>query len=518
VQSLGEIVRLNGKRVANEIAVVWHDVRLTHKELDTRTNALANVLLGKGIKKGDRVALIAANCNQFIEVHAACSKIGAILVPLNTMLQAAEVSHLLNHSEPKAVFVTKKFAETVASIKGDLKTIVDYISIDGDEGFEDYETIVAAASTDDPGITVEDSEIAYITYTSGTTGLPKGVTLTHRNVIGNAVNAVTGYEIPLGGCEVIAFPMFFSAVFNSHVIAHLFAKGKVVVLDWFKPETFIEAINKEKPTFTLLNPTMLHDFVNHPEFKSCDLSCLRLFLVTAAAISAARFNEARAAIGDIFIQAYGLTECTSFTTCTRPADYDLDDEAALTKRLTSVGRVGPLLDLKVVDEEGNEVAYDGEAKGELAVKGASVMKGYWNMDEATKSAILDGWLHTGDLASMDEEGYVWITGRKKDMIISGGMNVYPEEVEDVLYRMPEMKEVAVVGRADERWGESVTAVVVLKEGASIDADGVVAYCKANMASFKKPTQVIFLDELPHNASGKIKKAEIRDSLAKGELV
>jgi len=295
MRSLGDIIRLNGKRVAKETAIVWRDVRLTHKELDRRTSSLASVLVKKGVGKGDRVALLAANCSQFIEVHGACSKAGAILVPLNSMLQASEITHLLNHSEPKVIFITKGFAERVNSVKSELKTVKHYVSIDGGEGFEEYEKLLSETEPVDPDVAVDYDDVAYITYTSGTTGLPKGVTLTNRNVIANAVNAAIGYEIPMGGCEVIPFPIFFSAVFNSHVIAHLFAEGKVVILDWFKPEAFIEAINRERPTFTVLNPTMLHDFVSYPDFKKCDLSSLKLFLVSAAAISAARFNEARAA-------------------------------------------------------------------------------------------------------------------------------------------------------------------------------------------------------------------------------
>ena len=515
--TLGDIVRLNGKRVGKDVAIVWHDVRLTYEELDLRTNAVANALLAMGVGKGDRVALLATNCHQFIEVHIACSKVGAILVPLNTMLHPTELSRLLNHSEARVIFVTTNFTGVVDPIRNAAPKLKEFVSIGEAEGMTSYEALISAYPSSDPSIRVAEDETAYITYTSGTTGLPKGVMLSHRNLFSNAVNAAIGYTMPLGGIEVIPFPLCFSAIFTGHVIAHLLVEGRVVVLDWFRPETFIDAINKERPTLTFLNPTMLHDFLSHPQFKECDLSSLRLFLVGAAPISPSRFQEARDAISNILIQCYGLTECGAFVTTTRPEDYAVEDPTKLKRRLTSVGRPGPTLEVRIVDEKGTDVAHNGEDVGELIVRGPSVMQGYWKQPEVTAATIREGWLYTGDLATMDEEGYIWIVGRKKDMIVSGGMNVYPEEVEDVLYTMPQVQEAAVVGRPDERWGESVTAIIVPAGGVSINEEEVVQYCKERLASYKKPTKVIFVDQLPHTPAGKIKKAELREQLAKGGL-
>lgn len=515
--TLGDIVRLNGKRVGKEVAIVWHDVRLTHGELDLRTNAVANALIAMGASKGDRVALLATNCYQFIEVHVACAKIGAILVPLNAMLSPPELLRLLNHSESKVIFITGNFTRVIDSIRRDIPELKEFISIGGGGGFRDYETLISSYPTSDPSISVGENDIAYITYTSGTTGLPKGVMLTHRNIFSNAVNAAIGYTMPLGGIELIAFPLFFTAIFNGHLIAHLLVEGRVVILDWFRPEPFIEAMNEERPTLTFLNPTMLHDFVTHPRFKECDLSSLRLFVVGGASISLARFQEAREAIGNILIQGYGLTECTTCTTFTRPEDYAVEDLVKLEKRLTSVGRPGPTLEVRVVDAEGRDVVHNGDDMGELIVRGPSVMEGYWRQPEVTAETIKEGWLHTGDLATMDEEGYIWIVGRKKDMIVSGGINIYPEEIEDVLYTMPKIQEAAVVGRPHERWGESVTAIIVPKSGMTIDEEEVVQYCKERLASYKKPTKVIFVEQLPRTPAGKIKKAELREQLTEGEV-
>jgi acyl-CoA synthetase (AMP-forming)/AMP-acid ligase II len=515
--TLGDIIRLNAKRAGKEVAIVWHDVRLTYAALDLRTNAIANALTDMGVVKGDRVALLASNCHQFIEVHVACAKIGAILVPLNNLLKPTEISRLLNHAEVKVIFITSEFAKLIGSIKHEIPELREFVSIGGGDGVKDYENLLLSYPTSDPGINVDVNEVAYIAYTSGTTGSAKGVMLTHNNIFSNAVNAAIGYQMPLGGIEVIPFPLFFTAVFNGHVIAHLFVGGRVVILDWFKPEPYIDTINKERPTFTLLNPTMLHDFVTHPRFKECDLSSLKLFVVTAAPISPSRFQEARNAIGNIFIQGYGLAECTACTTFTRPGDYCVEDPIQLESRLTSVGRSGSTLEVRVVDKNGKDVASNGEQIGELLVSGPSVMKGYWRQPEASAKAVENGWLHTGDLMTIDEDGYLWIVGRKKDMILSGGMNVYAEEVEDTIYTLTEVREAAVVGRPHERWGESVTAIIVLKSGEKLSEDTVIQHCKDKIATFKKPTKVIFAEQLPRNASGKILKSRLREQLINGEL-
>jgi acyl-CoA synthetase (AMP-forming)/AMP-acid ligase II len=341
--------------------------------------------------------------------------------------------------------------------------------------------------------------------------------LTNGNLFSNAVNAVICCHIPLGGVEVVPFPLFFSAIFNSHVIPYMLAEGGVVILDRFHPEHLIDAINKERPTYTTLNPTMLNDFITHPGFQECELGSLQGILVAAAPLSLTRMQRAWRALGKILVQGYGLTESTSFSTCTRIDDYDESDMATFRRRLTSVGRAVPTLEINVVDEQGGDIPHNGEATGEIVVRGPSVMAGYWKQPETTKAAIKDGWLHTGDLGTMDEEGYVWMVGRKKDMIISGGINIYPEEVEAVLYTLPEIEEVAVVGRPDERWGEAVTAIVVVKPGEKIGEETVVAHCRQKIASYKKPTRVVFVDRLPHNASGKIKKNMLRETLARGEL-
>lgn len=315
--------------------------------------------------------------------------------------------------------------------------------------------------------------------------------------------------------EVISFPLFFSAIFNSHVVPFLLAGGGVIILDKFNPEALIDAVNKERPNYTTVNPTMLHDFVTHPRFSECNLKSMKGVLVAAAPLSLARMLEAKKALGSILVQGYGLTECTSFATCTWPQDYDIRDEEKLKRRVTSIGRAVPNLQVKVVKDDGQDVVSDGEEVGEIVIKGPSVMQGYWKAPEATAEVLKDGWLYTGDLGTMDADGFLWMVGRKKDMINSGGLKVYPEEVESVLYTNRRIQEVAVIGRLDERWGETVTAVVVPKAGETISEDEVIQYTRDRLASYKKPTKVFFMSQLPRNASGKVKKHELREMLAKG---
>ena len=515
--SLGEITRLNAKRVGNEIAIIWHGVRETHKKLDARTNSIANALISMGVKKGDRVALLASNCHQFIEVHIAASKAGAIMVPLNGMLSPCEIAHLLNHSESKVLFITSDFAHAIARISKDIPTVKEFISIGGGEGIQDYETLVSRYPVSDPLIPIDENDTAYIAYTSGTTGLPKGVMLSHRNLFSNSLNAIAACLIPVGGVEVVAFPLFFNAIFYSHVIPYLLCEGGVVILDKFKPDLLIDAINKEKPTYTTLNPTMLWDFVTHPNFKNCDMSSMKGILVAAAPISLERIEAALKATNNILVQGYGQTECTSFATCIRPGDYNVKAPLKRAKRITSIGRPVPTLDVRVFNEKGEVVIPNGEDVGEIVIKGPSVMQGYWKQPEITAETIKDNWLYTGDLGTIDEEGFMWMVGRKKDMINSGGMKIYPEEVENLLYTNEKIKEVAVLGRPDERWGETVTAVVVTKAGEKLTEDEVIQFCRERLASYKKPTKVIFMDALPRNASGKVKKNELSDKLPKSEI-
>jgi acyl-CoA synthetase (AMP-forming)/AMP-acid ligase II len=515
--SLGEIVRLNGKRVGNQIAIVWNNVRETHRELDARTNSLASALLSMGIAKGDRVALLASNCHQFIEVHVAASKIGAILVPLNGMLSPGEIGGLIRHSESKVLFITGNFKGAVDRIRSDVPSVKEVISIDGGEGFTDYETMITGQPANDPLVPFGEDETAYITYTSGTTGLPKGVMLSNRNLFSNSLNAIASCLIPLGGVEVVAFPLFFSAIFNSHVIPYFLAEGGVVILDRFRPELLIDAINKEHPQYTTLNPTMLYDLITHPDFKDCDMSSMKGILVAAAPISLERIEMAMKATNNILVQGYGQTECTSFATCTRSSDYAVNDPVKKARRFTTIGHPCPTLDVRVFNDKGEEVAPDGAEVGEIVIRGPSVMQGYWKQPEITAATIKDGWLYTGDLGTIDEEGFLWYVGRKKDMINSGGLKIYPEEVENLLYTNEKVKEVAIVGRPDERWGETVTAVVVPKPGQTLTEEEVIRFCRERLASYKKPTKVYVMDKLPRNASGKIKKNDLRDMIARGEL-
>lgn len=515
--SLGEIIRLNAERVGNEVAIIWNNVRETYRELDARTNSMANALISKGIKRGDRVALFASNCHQFIEVHVAVSKAGAILVPLNGLLSPGEIARLINHSESKVLFLTGNFARAVAAIKKDIPAVKELIAIGGAAGMTDYENLITAFPATDPLIPVGENETAYITYTSGTTGLPKGVMLSNRNLFSNSLNAITCCLIPLGGIEVVAFPLFFSAIFNSHVIPYFLAEGGVVILDRFRPESLIKAINKERPQYTTLNPTMLYDFVTHPDFKNCDMSSMKGILVAAAPISLERIETAMKATNNILVQGYGQTECTSFATCTRPSDYVVKDPVKRARRFTSIGRACPTLDVRVFNEKGEDIVASGEDVGEIVIKGPSVMQGYWKQPDITAETIKNGWLYTGDLGTIDREGFLWYVGRKKDMINSGGLKIYPEEVENRLYQNERVKEAAVLGRPDERWGETVTAVVVTKPGQTLTEEEVIQFCRERLASYKKPTKVFFTDALPRNASGKIKKNDLRDMLTRGQL-
>lgn len=503
---VGEIFGRNARRWPDKEGVIYKGMRLTFQELNNRVNSLTNALLDLGLRKQDRVAIVADNCHPFVEAIGACAKGGFILASLSTKLQD-ELTHIVNNAQPRAVIVSPNY---LGKIRPEWDFVKHIISLgDGPRGVLRYEEILSRSSADEPPVRVEEEDVLLLYYTSGTTSLPKGAALTHKAILANVVNMVITRGVAMGDKTMVVHPLFFTAPINCTVMPMLYLGCPVVILDGFDPQTFLTTVEKEKITHVIVVPTMLIRLLEYPDLKKYNVSSLKQVIYGSASMPVARLKEAIQRFGPIFSQIYGLTETVSEATCLWTEEHVIDGSSEVVRRLGSCGRETINCHVRVVRLAGTDVARDGQEVGEIIIKGDVLMKGYWNMPEVTAETIRDGWLYSGDLATMDSDGYIYIVDRKKDMIISGGINIYPREIEEVLYKHPAVYEAAVIGIPDEEWGEKVTAVVVLKEGRKATEAELIDYCKNHLATYKKPKSVIFTNLLPKTPTGKILKRELR---------
>jgi len=506
---LGESLVRTSKWYPDKTAAVSENTRLTYTEFNRRTNAIANALIKFGIRPHDHVAIICQNASQYLEVVYAAAKIGAVAVCLNWRLSAKELAALINHSDSKVVFYSKKYEHMFAAMRKDVKADLRYVAIGGAlEGAVDYEKLVETNGTDEPKISVniDENDTVIMMYTSGTTGTPKGVMLTHKNMISNAVNTVIEFQAGRDLVYLNILPLFHIAIFLP--MNCVMVGGTNVFLPEFNPETALALIEREKVTFTGCAPAIVKFLIETPNFKKYNLSSLRLVLYAAAPMPMAVITKAIEDLKCDFVQVFGMTETSPVTHTLTPEEHILEGPEYKVRRLGSVGR--PIINVqsKIVDDDGKECPVG--VVGEIVDKGDTIMKGYYKMPEATAETIKDGWLYTGDMGYADEYGYVYLADRKKDMIITGAENVYPVEVEMCILKMSGIADVAVIGIPDDKWGETVKAIVVRKPGANVTAQDVIDHCKANIASFKKPQTVDFVDALPRNVMGKMQKHILRE--------
>jgi fatty-acyl-CoA synthase len=484
------------------VALVEGSTRLTYAALDARINQAAHALLSLQVARGDRVALLGRNSIEYVVLYFALARIGAIVVPLNVWYGGPEIVYAIQQSGCTAAVVSTAFRELLASVRPELPGLRGVV-LYGPEvppGEPDLARLVAAAPAGEPGVPVAEDDPRVIMYTSGTTGFPKGATLTHRNQYLHALvyaleTGITEHEVGL-----LIYPLFHSGGADCFLLPFFLIGATVVVLERPDPGDILAAIERERATFVFCVPTVWRRIVRLLEERQADVSSVRHCISASDTIP----REVLEAITRHFpvppTQLYGLTEAGVVTHFLKPAH-------ALAK-LGSVGRPHPLVDVRIVDPDGKDVT-PGEV-GEIVARGPTVMAGYWNMPEKTAETIRAGWLHSGDLGRVDADGFLSIMGRAKDMIISGGENIYPAEIERVLREHPGVRDVAVVGLPDPEWGESVLAVVVPEPARPPTADDVIGYVRERLAGFKKPRFVEFVDALPvTTATGKIQKAELR---------
>lgn len=477
--------------------------RYTYAELNERANRAANFLRDKlGVQKGDRVSLLAYNSVVTVDLLYGLMKIGAVFAPLNWRLVAAELVYIVNNCASKVLLVGPEFVDLFAEMRPDLDC-ESYVAIEGAQidGALVYEDALAAASETEPKRpSLHPDDTACILYTSGTTGRPKGAMIPHRMVVANAFNTVVSWGLTADDVSPILTPMFHSGGLFVFLTPLFYIGGRVVIARTFDLDDSLRLIAEEGCTVLLGVPTIYQMWLDSPAFADADFSSVRWFISGGAPCPPSLIEAWREATGKPFRQGYGLTEVG--TNCFAMTDADS------VRKVGSVGKPIFQSQMRLVDEDGNDVA-QGET-GELIIAGPHVTTGYWRNPEATAVALRDGWFHTGDMARQDAEGYFTIAGRFKDMIISGGENVYAAEVEAVFLEHTAVAECALIGKPDDKWGEVGLMIVVPEKGQTPDAADLLDFCRQRLARYKVPKQVIFADALPYSPYGKVMKAELRD--------
>jgi fatty-acyl-CoA synthase len=515
---LNELLPKAVKLFPHREGVVCGKVRLDYKQFAARVWRLCQALLGLGLQRNERLAILHENCHVYLEVYYAAAHLGLILVPLNFRLSPNELAVILKDSGARILIAQQAFSDKVRNLTGPASGVERVIWTQGSSegignpGDMDYESLLSKQNDNPPAeVSIKDDDVAHLYYTSGTTGRPKGVMLTHRNVKSHALGTIAELHLTDRDNWFHVAPLFHLADAWA-TFAITWVGGKHVIVPSFDPLRVLQLIQEEKITLSNLIPTMLNMMVHHPQAGDFDYSSLRVILSGGASIASEVVRRIIETFKCDYIQTYGMTETSPYLTLSILKHHlkDLSREKQLAFK-ASTGREFINVSLKVVDSGGKEVARDNREVGEILVKGDTVTPGYWNLPEETAKAFQDGWLCTGDLAVINEEEYVTIVDRKKDMIVTGGENVYSTEVENVLYTHPSVLEAAVIGVPDAKWGEAVKAYVVLKSGKGASQEEIIRFCKEKLAHFKAPKSIDFLEALPRTGSGKIFKKGLRDA-------
>ena len=506
IRNIAGIVRTHAGSQPNNVALIQGDRTQTWGQLYERSCMVANALKAAGVGAQDRVAFLDKNGIDHFEVFYACGLLNAVSVDINWRLAAPEVAYIVNDSQAKVLVVGPDFVPILDAIAGDITNVKTIVVIGGHAKFPSFEEFSNSGAKTDPGTDSAPGDVAFQLYSSGTTGRPKGVMLTNNNFFALIPFAAEIWKFTDRTVNLIAMPLFHIGG-GGWATAGMALGAKSVIVRDVNPAELVTLIGKHRITHGFLVPVLLQFMLMVPEVEKADYTSLELIAYGASPISEEVLSASMKTFKTNFMQVYGLTETTGATTILMPEDHDLTGPKR--KLLRSCGKVVPGMLLRVVDSETGKDVPVGEV-GEIWVKGGQVMKGYWNMPEETaKSINSDGWFKTGDAAYLDEDNFVYIFDRVKDMIVSGGENVYPAEVENALMGHPAIADVAVIGVPDEKWGEVPKAMVVRKPDVAVTEDDIIAFAKEHLAGFKCPKSVSWVDALPRNPSGKILKKDLR---------
>ena len=515
--SIPSLIAKSAKYYSKKTAIIFGEKKFTFRAVNERANRLANGLLGLGVKRGDRVASLNRNCHQHIEIVFARYKIGAVEVILNPRLSEEELAWQINDSESETIFVAEEFLDKVRSILSLCKGIKHIIALSGASGEEiDYEKILESSSPEEPpqlGIELDEGALWAILYTTGTTGTPKGIVHLLRTTWAITRNLLLDLIPDLSSRDTfLGLQPLYHAVGTFILPCWMRGTTHVIVPD-FKPEIAFDTIEKEKVTVIKTVPTVLLRLLDHPDIKKRNLQSVRTLIYGASPMPVEKLKHAIQIFGSVFIQNYGQSEVPMCISLLRKEDHVMEGTTVQTDRLASVGRPYTCVEVRVVDENGKDVPL-GEI-GEVIVRGDHMMKEYWKLPQETGTTVKGGWVYTRDMAKMDKEGYIYLVDRKSEMIITGGLNVYPNEVEQVLYEHPAVQEAAVFGVPDKDWGESVKAAVVLKPDVTISEQELIEFCKNRIGSYKKPKTIDFMTELPKTPEGKLLRRKISEPYWRG---
>ena len=498
--------------------LVFEGQRRSFAETNKRVNRLAHALRKLGIQPGDRIGMLQVNCPQYVETYFASAKLGAIFVPLNFRAKADELSYMIGNAEISVLFVGARYVDMVDDMLPNFSRIKAYICVDyKKDGKLFYEDLHESESPDEVTSEINDDDITILMYTAGTTGRPKGVPLKHSGFVSYVLENVEPANPEIEEKNLLTVPLHHVAGMQA-MLAGVYGGRTLVLMRQFEVKEWMKTIQDEGASRAMLVPTMLKWVVDDPDFHAFDLSSLKVITYGAAPMP---FEVIKKAIKELpwvrFINAFGQTETASTITTLGPEDHVLEGteqeiEKKLKRLISSIGRPLPDVKVKIVDEKENPLPPN--EVGEILAKGPRIMTGYWGDEEKTAQVMTsDGWLRTGDKGSMDEEGYIYLAGRGDDMIIRGGENISPEEIENALHSHPKIEEAAVIGILDPEWGQEPRALVVLKKGEAATAEEIMEYCRSRLASFKRPRSVIFVDSLPRNAMGKVLKKELRENFS-----
>lgn len=484
-------------------------------QANQRANQFAHSLLATGLKKGDRFSYISKNSIDMAVMYFAASKVGVIPVPLNYRLAPRELLYIINDADSKAVFCEAEFIPAIDAVKNEINQVGTFVQLGQTsqmDGWSLFESWLADDVTE-PDVDVSELDQIYQMYTSGTTGLPKGAMLSHSAISNNIEMGVRFIGMSIGNeRSLIVAPMYHAAAAMS-VMSVAATCNTMIIHTEFKAAAVVDSLSDENITLTTLVPAMIQAcLVEVPDLGDREFPSLRQITYGASPIALETLQSAMEKFACGFAQGFGMTElsCLAAGMCRETHERALAGEPGL---LLSAGRAILGTQIKIVDEHDNEVAHG--TIGEILVHGPQLMMGYWNLPEATEKALAGGWMHTGDAAYMDDEGFIYIQDRIKDMVVSGAENIYPAEVESALFKHPSVADAAVIGIPSEKWGESVLAFVVVKKGESIGVSELIEFCREHLAGFKLPRQIEFVGEIPRNASGKALKNDLREPYWQG---
>jgi len=513
--TLPNMLRRNLELNPRKTALIEGDQELTFAQFGERTRAIGSALLDLGLKKGDRAAILGHNSIANAEAYFSIPNAGLVLVMLNFRLAAPEILTILQDATPTALLVNENYLGQIKQIEGDLDFIKEFIFIghaaDTPEGWHHYETLIEEYTGRCPDMEISEDDLAALMYTSGTTGAPKGCMATHRNFYHVGRSLTLELKMDRDDVGIIASPLF-HATGEVTLMNHMYSGTTSVILPAWTVEDFLGLVQKHKVTTGMLATPMLLFLAEYSNADAYDFSSLKKIYFAGSPVTPVVYEKAINKFGNVFIHLHGTSETVGQTTILKLEDIAAALSTGNTGILASCGKSFADMESVVVDKNDMPVA-PGEV-GEIKVRGLGTTLGYWNKPEETRAVYRDGWYYPLDLCRVDEEGFIYIVDRKKDMIITGGENVYPAEVENVLYKNPAVMQAAVIGTPDDKWGEAVTALIVRREGVETSEAEIKSFCTEAVARYKVPKRVVFVDSLPLSASGKILKYRLRETYAK----